>query len=92
MVFVNIPYYVENDRIDRAVTQKELQVLDISEDQRYEAFAAIYNKLPRGVEFSDPKKAMLLEAALSRLGVPFRQTPESEHKFEGVHYPDAPAK
>ncbi len=82
MVFVNIPYYVENDRVDRAVAAKELKLLDISEDQRYEAFAAIYNIRPRGVEFSDPKKAFLLEGVLARLGIPFRQTPESEYKYE----------
>ncbi len=86
MVFVNIPYCVENDRIDRDVTAKELAVLDIGEDDRYEAFDAIYNKLPRGVSFSDPKKALLLEKALGRLGVPYRESPESEYKYEGVGY------
>ncbi len=82
MVFVNIPYCVENDRIDRGVAAKELQVLDIDEGERYEAFAAIYNKRPRGVSFTDPKKAVLLEKALGRLGVPYRESPESEYKYE----------
>ena len=72
--------------VDRGVTAKELELLDISEDQRYEAFAAIYNIRPRGVEFSDPKKAALLEAALKRLGVPHRRSTESEYKYEGVSF------
>ena len=84
MVFVNIPYYVENERIERGVAAKELKLLDIAEGQRYEAYAAIYNKRPRGVRFDDPKKAVLLEKALSRLGVPYRTTPESEYKYEEV--------
>ncbi len=84
MVFVNIPYCVENDRIDRGFAAKELQVLDIGEGDRYEAFDAIYNKRPRGVSFDDPKKALLLENALGRLGVPYRESPESEYKYEGL--------
>ena len=84
MVFVNIPYYAENDRVERRVAAKELELLDIGEGDRYEAFAAIYNKRPRGVRFDDPKKAILLEKALSRLGVPYRTTPESEYKYEEI--------
>ena len=82
MVYVNIPYYVENDRVERGMAAKELQLLDIGEGDRYEAFAAIYQKRPRGVRFEDPKKAVLLEKALSRLGIPYRTTPESEYKYE----------
>jgi hypothetical protein len=82
MVYVNIPYVVENDRIDPALTIKELQILNIDEGAKHDAFDAIYNKRPRGVNFTDVKQALLLEGALSRLGVPFRQTNESDYKYE----------
>lgn len=82
MVYVNIPYSVENERIDRAIVAKELQSVDISDSDRYEAFEAIYNKRPRGVHFSDLKRASQLQKALSRLGVAYRQTEESDYKYE----------
>ena len=82
MVFINIPYVVENDRIDRGVTTKELGVLNISEAAKHEAFGAIYNKRPRGVDIEDGKQASLLQDALSRLGVPYRVTNESEYKYD----------
>ena len=87
MVYVNIPYVIENNRIDRDVTTKELAVLDIDEAAKHEAFAAIYNKRPRGVDFSDPQQATRLQGALSRLGVPYRRTPESEYKWEDLPNP-----
>jgi len=83
MVYINIPYVVENDRIDRDVTARELQVLNIDEAARYEAFEAIYHKRPRGVNFTDADQATLLEAALRRLGVPFKRSNESDYKWEG---------
>lgn len=81
MVFINIPYVVENENIDTETVIKALQSLDISENERYEAFQAIYNRKPRGVHFSDGdlSKALQLENALSKLGIPYRQTEESEH-------------
>ena len=82
MVYVNIPYNAENDRIDRELTARELKSVDIGDADRYEAFEAIYNKRPRGVQFKDVKKALLLEAALSRLGVGYSQTEESDYKYE----------
>ncbi|HYJ91762.1 MAG TPA: hypothetical protein VEV84_10660 [Pyrinomonadaceae bacterium] len=82
MVFVNIPYVVENDRLDPAVVGKELEVLSISEDAKHDAFAAIYNKRPRGVNFDNPRDALQLQNVLYRLGVPYRQTPESDYKYE----------
>jgi hypothetical protein len=82
MVYVNIPYCVENDRIDRDITAKELSILDIGEGDMSEAFAAIYNKRPRGVSFKEPRKALLLEAALGRLGVGYRRSSESEYMYE----------
>ena len=82
MVYVNIPYVVENDRLDPSVVQKELEQLSISETAKHEAFAAIYNKRPRGVDFDDPAQALLLEKVLYRIGVPYRKTMESDYKYE----------
>jgi hypothetical protein len=82
MVYINIPYCIENERIDRDITTKELSILGISEREMSQAFAAIYNRLPRGVSFDEPKKALLLEAALGRLGVGYRRSNESEYMYE----------
>lgn len=81
MVYINIPFVIENNRIDRDVARRELQVLEISDDAKYEAFEAIYTRTTRGVNFDgkDEKEAALLEKALSRLGVPFRQSEKSEY-------------
>ena len=82
MVYVNIPYVVENDRLDRSAVAKALEELKISETAKYEAFEAIYHKRPRGVAFDDPTEALSLQKALYRLGVPYRATPESDYKYE----------
>jgi hypothetical protein len=82
MVYINIPYVVENDRIDRTLTTKELQVLTISETAKQVAFDAIYNKLPRGLDLEDGKHASMLEEVLSRLGVPYRRSNEAEYKSD----------
>jgi hypothetical protein len=82
MVFVNIPYVVENDRIDPSIVTKELKLLNISEAAKHDAFAAIYNKRPRGVNFEDVSQALELQKVLYRLGVPYRQTKESDYKYE----------
>ena len=76
MVYVNIPFVPENNRISRNSTKKELEALDISELAKIAAFDAIYNRLPRGVSFAekDSNQANLLENTLIRLGVPFRET------------------
>lgn len=81
MVYINIPFVVENNNIDKDFAKRELEVLDISEDAKYEAFEAIYSRKTRGVNFDDKntKEALLLEKALQRLGVPFRQTEKSEY-------------
>ncbi len=79
MVYINIPYVTENERIDRASVAKELEILDISEDSRYNAFAAIYNIKPRGVVLNDMSEAVLLEAMLKRLGIPYRRSDEPEY-------------
>jgi hypothetical protein len=87
MVYINIPYVVENDRIDRNIAAKELETLQIDAAAKQEALAAIYNKRPRGVNFTDPSQAVRLQGALYRLGVPYRQSPESEYKYEDLPSP-----
>jgi len=84
MVYVNIPYVVENDRLKASVVGKELSALSISEFAKHEAFEAIFHKRPRGVDFSDASDAVMLENVLRRLGVPFRRSNESEYKYELV--------
>jgi hypothetical protein len=81
MVYIDIPYVAENNRINKDLAQKELEALDISEAAKYAAFEAIYNRLPRGVSFEgdDLREASLLEKALSRLGIPYRLSEESEY-------------
>ncbi len=80
MVYINIPYHVENDRIDRETVIKEIRALTINEDAKYEAFEAIYNRKPHGVSFDDKglSEAVQLEAVLKRLGIAYRQSEESE--------------
>jgi hypothetical protein len=82
MVYVNIPYVVENDRLDAATVGLELKALNISDVAKYEAFEAIYHKRPRGVDFNDAADAVKLENLLHKLGVPFRRTSESDYKYE----------
>ena len=80
MVYINIPFVDENKRIDKDLAEKELQNLTISDEAKQIAFEAIYNKLPRGIEFdnADLKDAVALEKVLHRLGVPFRQSEAPE--------------
>ncbi len=80
MLFMDIPYVVENNRIDKEKVKRELAMLDIGENTRNEVFAAIYNLKPRGVSFenSDLKRAQMLENALSKLGIPYRLAEVSE--------------
>ena len=82
MVYVNIPYIVENDRIEAYITQRELEASNISDAAKHDAFAAIYNKRPRGVSFDSMSEAVKLQQVLYRLGVPFRTTAESDYKYE----------
>ena len=82
MVYVNIPYVVENDKLDRSMVGRELGMLNISDDAKHEAFAAIYNKRPRGVRFDSIVEAAVLQKALYRLGVGYRQSDESDYKYE----------
>jgi len=81
MVYINIPFVIENNRIDKEFAKSELQILDISDEAKTEAFNAIYDRKIRGVNFDikDTREVLLLEKTLARLGVPFRQSEESEY-------------
>ena len=74
MLFMDIPFAVENKRIDKENARRELAALEISQSAKDEVFEAIYNMRPRGVNFEDSeiKQAQLLERLLSKLGVPYR--------------------
>lgn len=81
MVYINIPYTPENNRINKDVAKKEIQLLDISDSAKQYAYTAIYNINPRGVGFNNQQsvEALLLEGALKKLGVPYRKSEESEY-------------
>ncbi len=81
MVYINIPYVPENNRIDKDSTKKEIQSLDINDNAKQSAFAAIYNLKPRGVDFEseNSKEALMLESVLRRLGIPYRRSEDSEY-------------
>ena len=80
MVYIDIPFVAENNRIDKDFTKKEIEILNISERAKQTAHAAIYNFRPRGVDFrgSEANEAVLLEVVLKKLGVPYRRINEPE--------------
>lgn len=84
MVYINIPYIPENNKISKDVVKKEIQSLDISNSAKQSAYAAIYNLNPRGVDFENKNavEAFMLEDALKKLGVPYRKTEQSEYYIE----------
>jgi hypothetical protein len=75
MVYIDIPYAVENQRIERGIVQEEIGRLKISDEAKLSTLAAIYNFKPRGVAFGagDMPQVKLLEEIFIRLGIPFRQ-------------------
>ena len=75
VVYIDIPYAVENDRIERGKLKDEIGRLLISDEAKRCTLAAIYNFKPRGVEFgsSELSQVKLLEGIFVRLGIPFRQ-------------------
>ena len=81
MVYINIPYVPENNRIDKDFAKKEIDFLEINDIAKQAAYAAIYNLHPRGVNFEskDSVEAMKLEQTLKRLVVPYRDSEESEY-------------
>ena len=74
MVYIDIPFVIENNRIDKAYAKKEIEILDISEEKKNAAFEAIYHRNPQGVDFADKdlKQALSLQTVLSKLGAPYR--------------------
>jgi hypothetical protein len=80
MICLDIPYIPENNRIDRDLASKELRILNISAQAKENVHAAIYNIVPRTVEFENRELAevLVLEKVLRRLGVPYRQTESTE--------------
>ncbi len=81
MVYVSIPYVPENNRIDRNLVKKEIEFLEIMEDAKELALAAIYHNKPRGVDFegSNTVDAVILESVLDKLGIPYRRLEESDY-------------
>lgn len=81
MVYINIPYVPENNRIDRDLTKREIDFLDINDSAKQNAYAAVYNLHPRGVNFEskDSVEAFMLEGVLKKLGIPYRESEESEY-------------
>lgn len=78
MIFLEIPFVPENKNVNRSSAEKEIRILNISQALKAEVFDAIYNQRPSGVNFenSDLEQVLLLEKALSRLGIPYRQVKE----------------
>lgn len=81
MIYINIPYVPENDRIDRDLLKREIQILDICPSAKESIYKAIYNLRPRAVEFDNRElvNAIMLEDLLKRMGVPFRRTDQPEY-------------
>lgn len=81
MVYVSIPYVPENNRIDKDLVKKEIQYLDITENAKEVAMAAIYHNKPHGVDFAGKNsvEAIILESLLSKLGVPYRRLEKSDY-------------
>jgi hypothetical protein len=80
-MYINIPYVPENDLIDRDTFAKELGAIEISEDARYRAFAAVYGIRPRRVTFEINESTQLrkLLDLLIRFGIGHRVTTEFEY-------------
>jgi hypothetical protein len=78
MLYIEIPYVEENNQVNKASAENEIQVLKISNEAKAEVFEAIYNRHPRGVNFEDKEleQVKLLENALRKLGIPYRQVKE----------------
>jgi hypothetical protein len=77
---MDIPFVVENNRIEKEKVKRELAVLNLNEATRDEAFDAIYNLKPRGINFEnkDLWQAQMLAKVLSNLGIPYRLAEISE--------------
>ncbi len=81
MVYISIPYVPENNRIDKKLVENEIEILAISDDEKYNVYEAIYNLMPRGVDFEgvDTIATDELQSALRKLGIPYRRLEESDY-------------
>jgi hypothetical protein len=81
MVYISIPYVPENNRIDKDLVKKEIEILSINDDDKQNVYEAIYNLQPRGVDFkgTDTVEVGKLESALRNLGIPYRRLKESDY-------------
>ncbi len=75
MIYLEIPYVSENNRISRISAENEIQALTISDEAKSSVYEAIYHRHPGGVTFEDKelKQVLLLENVLRRLGIPYRK-------------------
>ena len=75
MIHLEIPYWIENDRINKEVAKQEIMILNISDEEKSDVFRAIYHVRPRMVSFNskDSDKINKLQQTLVRLGVPYRR-------------------
>ena len=78
MIYINIPYVQENSKIDKDFAKEQIQSLEISDEAKWETYKAIFQLHPRGVAFEDLREVAQVETLLSKLGVPYRQTEDSE--------------
>lgn len=78
MVYIEIPYVPENNRVSRTTVKNEIEILKISNEEKAEVFEAIYHRQPTGVSFNNKEleQVLLLEKMLHRLGIPYRQIKE----------------
>jgi len=83
-VYINIPYVSENELIDRDLFVRELELAPISDRARFETFEAVYNRLPRGVnfEYSETDQARELLAVLEHMRIGHRISQESEYPVD----------
>lgn len=81
MIYIEIPYIAENNQVNRNSAKNEIQILNISDEEKANVFEAIYHRLPSGVSFDDKdvEQVLLLENALHRLGIPYRQVKEVKY-------------
>ena len=78
MIYLEIPYVAENNRVSRITAKNEILVLELSDEAKAEVFEAIYHRQPSGVSFEDSEhdQVLLLESTLRRLSIPYRQVKE----------------
>ena len=81
MVYISIPYVPENNRINKDLVKKEIDILGIDDEAKQNVYKAIYNLTPRGVDFKgiDMAEVEELQYILQKLGIPYRRLKESDY-------------